>query len=80
LPELVGCIEAIGDQPSFPRKKSERIDRGQSMARCQRDNEGAVREGHHVGCDDEAAIGLARHRCNGAFDLGSIMHIEANQI
>lgn len=42
LPELVHRIEAVGKQPSLPRKEGEWIDRRQTMARRQRDDEGAV--------------------------------------
>src|SRR5262249_54172869 len=80
LPELVHCIEATGEQPAFPRKKGEWIDRRQTMARRQRDNEGAVWKGHNVRRHDKPGIGLTGHRCEGAFNLDAIMHIETNQI
>jgi hypothetical protein len=60
LPELVHRIEPVGDQSTLAGKKAERIDRGQSIARCLGDDEVAVREGNDVRGDDQAPMWFAR--------------------
>jgi hypothetical protein len=68
-PHLVDWIRTIGDQATSGRPEAKSVDRRQSIAGRQTDNQFAKSRFRHARCHDETAIRFACECCNGALDL-----------
>jgi hypothetical protein len=61
-PELVDEIRSVGNQAAAGGINAVVIDRGQSMPRCERDNQLAMDDGGRATGDDQATVRALRER------------------
>ena len=67
-PILVDCIGPVGDQATTKDELAIRVDRGQSMLRCKR-NDLIPMNCSSAYCHHQPAVGVARECGDAAFDL-----------
>ena len=79
-PELVDEIRSVGNQAAAGGINAVVIDRGQSMPRCERDNQLAMDDGGRATGDDQATVKARRERRDGALDLVRIPHVDRAQL
>src|SRR5262245_45125512 len=71
-PELIDEIRSIGNQAAAGGINAGVIDRGQSMPRCERNNQLAMDDGGRAPGYDQATVRALRKRRDGALDLARI--------
>ena len=72
---LVDRIRAVGNEAATSDVITKGIDRGQSMAGRQRQDQVALKSGP-AGCHDQSAVRGARECCDAALDLGRVARID----
>ena len=78
-PVLVDQIGSVGDQPAGGNNEASEVDGGQLVPSRQCDDQVAMNRRWRAPRHDQAAIGGARERRDGALDLASVTHADGTQ-
>src|ERR1700730_4459834 len=73
LLKYVDVVNSVGHEGAGGDEITPRVNRGQTVACCERDNEIAMGDDRGIRDDEEAAVGHSRERFNRALNVGVVV-------